>query len=360
MVGYNIYHRRDGRFEGRISRGKQKNGRRRFHYFFGKTREEVKKKIDAHRSQVAHSYSCDMTMGEIIKKWAMTVKHNIKESTAANYRMKLDKHILPVFSERRIDAITSDEIYSFIDSKLNSGLSSRYVADILVLLKTIFKYAVQVYHIQNPLTAVSTPKIEKTDIELLDDDQRGKLEQYIAENPNHTTLGIGLSMVTGIRVGELCALKWEDIDFKKRVMSVRKTIQRIQTPDCECKTKLIIAEPKSRSSKREIPLPECIIEFLEKFKGSAKEYVISGTDKPTEPRTMQYRFKSILKNAKLPSVHFHALRHMFATRCVKIGFDIKTLSELLGHSSVELTLKRYVHSSFERKIECMSLVSASF
>mgnify|MGYP003299096761 CR=1 FL=1 len=173
MTSYNIYHRRDGRFEGRVSRGKQKNGKRGFRYFFGRTREEVIKKIDVYRSDGV--CSCSLTMGEITEKWAITVKHSIKESPAANYRMKLDKHILPTFSAKKAETITSDEIYAFIDSKLSSGLSSRYVADILVLLKMIFKYAVQVYHIQNPLTAVSAPKIEKTEKEQLDDEQSSRL-----------------------------------------------------------------------------------------------------------------------------------------------------------------------------------------
>ena len=100
--------------------------------------------------------------------------------------------------------------------------------------------------------------------------------------------------------------------------------------------------------------------YLLKFKGGDNDFLLTGTEKPIEPRTMQYRFRTILKNAKLPSVHFHALRHMFASNCVKLGFDIKALSELLGHSSVEITLNRYVHSSFEQKKEYMKRIDISF
>lgn len=154
---------------------------------------------------------------------------------------------------------------------------------------------------------------------------------------NNATLGVALAMVTGIRIGELCALQWSDIDLEKRILTVRKTMQRIQLSG-EHGTKLVITEPKSETSKRKIPIPECIIEFLRSFQGKDDEYICSGTVRAVEPKTMQYRFARILKNVKLPLVHFHTLRHMFTTKCVKLGFDIKTLSEILGHSNVRITI----------------------
>ncbi len=359
MERFNIYHRRDGRYEGRISRGKRKNGKRRFQYFFGHSREEVQNKIELVCKQTMNG-NCDRTVGQIFSEWFQSIQHRVKESTAANYRMKAEKHVLPVFSDIKADAVTASDIYNFIESKQNFGLSNRYISDILIMMKAVFKYASRTYHFLNPLDGVTLPKQQKPEIELLDEKQQGKLQRYIAENPNHSTLGIALSMSTGIRIGELCALQWEDIDFEKRILTVRKTMQRIQTPDGETKTKLIIAEPKSESSKRKIPIPDCVVSILEEFKGKAKEYLVSGEENPVEPRTMQYRFASILKNVKLPSIHFHALRHMFASKCVKLGFDIKTLSEILGHSKVEITLNRYVHSSFEQKKQYMSRIAMAF
>ncbi len=166
-------------------------------------------------------------------------------------------------------------------------------------------------------------------------------------------------MSTGLRIGELCALKWDNIDLKKRILTGRSTIQRIQCSGGNTKTKIVVTEPKSESSMRSIPIPENMIDFLKEFKGTPDDYVLSGTEKPVEPRTMQYRFTKILKNVKLPSVHFHALRHIFASTCVELGFDVKALSELLGHSKVEITLNRYVHSSFERKREYMERLEFS-
>lgn len=359
MEQFNIYHRRDGRYEGRISRGKRKNGKRRFQYFFGHSREEVQDKMTAVRRQEFNG-NCSKTVGQIFSEWFQSIRHRVKESTAANYRMKAEKHVLPAFSDMNADAVTESDIYSFIESRQKSGLSNRYISDILIMMKSVYKYASRTYHFLNPLDGITLPKMQKSEIELLDETQQEKLQQYIAENPSNSTLGVALSMSTGIRIGELCALQWEDIDLEKRILTVRKTMQRIQTPDDEAKTKLIIAEPKSESSKRKIPIPDCVISMLEKFRGKGKEYLVSGEERPVEPRTMQYRFASILKNVKLPSVHFHALRHMFASKCVKLGFDVKTLSEILGHSKVEITLNKYVHSSFEQKKEFMSRITMSF
>lgn len=360
MKKYNIYFRKkDRRYEGRIYKGREKNGRRRFKYVFGRTRDEVCRKIDEISS--VHSVElCNKTFYQIFDEWYKSIKHSIKESTAANYFMKAQKHIIPFFMEKNIDAVTSSDIYDFIEQKKKIGLSSRYISDMVILMKSIFKYAVKIYHIFNPMDEVSLSHKKATEIKLLDNDEQCKLQQYIAENPNNTTLGIALCMSTGIRIGELCALTWSDIDTKKRILTVRKTIQRIQTPNEERKTKVIITEPKSESSKRCIPIPECMVSFLEKFKSRCNNYLISGNEKPVEPRTMQYRFSKILKNVKVSSVHFHSLRHIFASNCVKLGFDIKTLSEILGHSSVEITLNRYVHSSFEQKIEYMKRISFNF
>lgn len=163
-------------------------------------------------------------------------------------------------------------------------------------------------------------------------------------------------MYTGLRVGEVCALKWSDIDLEKSILTVNRTVQRIKTMNSACVTTISIGKPKSRSSMRQIPLPDFLADILNHFNHKNDSYVLSGSERIIEPRTMQYRFKSILKKANLPLINYHALRHMFATNCVKAGFDVKTLSELLGHCSVETALNRYVHSSMERKAECMRLL----
>lgn len=356
----NLYYRKDGRWEGRISRGKKKNGKRKFQYIISRNKEDVISRINMIRQSEQNYQSCYKTLDTVFYEWFNTVKYHIKESTASNYRMKAEKHILPSFGEKLIDSITQKDIYNFIDQKRKDRLSDRYIADIIILIKGIFKYSVKTYHIFNPMEGLVLPKRKNTEIQLLDSSEQSKLQEYISKNQNLGTLGTALSYSTGIRIGELCALQWKDIDFEKRILTVRKTIQRIQCKGGEKRTKLIITDPKSDSSKRKIPIPDCIMSFLYQFKGNPDDYLLSGFEKPIEPRTMQYRFSRILKNAKLPSVHFHALRHIFASTCVKLGFDIKTLSEILGHSSVEVTLNRYVHSSFEQKKEYMKRLQFSF
>lgn len=136
-------------------------------------------------------------------------------------------------------------------------------------------------------------------------------------------------------------------------LSVNRTVQRIYNGKS---SKVYVGAPKSKSSVRMIPLPKVVSEMLKKYSHNRSGYVLSGSERFVEPRTLQYRFKSFLKKAELPSINFHSLRHMFATNCIKLGFDVKTLSEILGHSSVEVTLNRYVHSSMERKRECMQML----
>ncbi|MBQ8349874.1 MAG: site-specific integrase [Ruminococcus sp.] len=353
----NIYQRRDGRFEGRISRGKRSNGTRRFQYFFGKTEEDVREKMAKERRKKSNF---PLTVTQLFSEWHSSIKHKVKESTAANYYLKANKHILPAFGDKSAESIEDTEIYAFIESKQKVGLSNRYISDMLIVMKSMFKYAVRTYHIYNPMEYIKMPRAKNPEITLLDENEQAKLKEYIGHNQNKATLGVALSMTTGIRIGELCALQWKDINLEKRILTVSKTMQRVQIQGSDKKTKLVITEPKSESSRRKIPIPKGMIAFLEKFKGKDSDYILSGKEKPIEPRSMQYRFQKILKNVKLPSVHFHALRHIFVSTCVKLGFDVKALSELLGHSTVELTLNRYVHSSFEQKIKYMERLAVNF
>lgn len=360
MYKGSTYKRKDNRWEARIWMGRDENGKIKYHSFYGKTREEAEYKMLLAQQSAEQEYAVtEMTIKELSEEWLQVMSSRLKESTKSNYRMKLEKHIIPALGEKQCCLLKTKEVYIFIEQKMKCGLSSRYVSDILVLLKSIFRYASREYHIRNILSEIVMPKKNKPDIEILNKTQQKNLESYIAENPSLNTLGIAVSVYTGLRIGEICALQWSDVDFEKRILIVRKTIQRIQNFDGNSKTKLIVTEPKSTKSHREIPIPDCLISLLEKFRGGKESYVLSGTKKPVEPRTMQYRFKKILENAGLPSVHFHSLRHLFATNCVALGFDIKTLSEILGHSSVEITLNLYVHSSMERKRMCMNLISAS-
>ena len=362
MRNVGVYQRSDGRTEARIPIGTGENGKPKFRYILRQSRDTVLEAVEELLSEMRSQKSaiCSLSFGTVFEERYLRTKHKVKKSTAANYRLKADKHILPWFGDKTVSSITSDAVYHFMDEKKETGLSLRYIADIVILLKSAFKYAVRTYHIDNPMDGITMPKCKKPEVQIIDEQLDKQLQDYIAAHENNTTLGVALTMSARLRIGELCALTWADIDLEKRILMVRKTMQRIQCQEGGSKTKLIITDPKSESSKRDIPIPECMIGMLQKYKADKGAYLLSGTEKPVEPRTMQYRFAAILKKAGLPSVHFHALRHGFATRCVKLGFDIKALSELLGHSSVEITLNRYVHSSFEQKQDYMSRVKFDF
>lgn len=353
--GENIYKRKDGRWEGRYKVGYNDLGIAKYRSIYGKSYQSVKEKLSALKAAPAPiNSSGKLTVKELFEEWLSAVRLKVKVSTYANYRMKADKHILPEFSGLRYEQLTVQMLHSFIENKLKIGLSAKYVSDIVIVFKSMAKYISRVHGFGNPLADVILPKVTRTEMNLFSDSQQKQLCRYLLKNPNKTSICILLSLYTGLRIGEICGLKWDDIDFEKSILTVRRTVQRIRTGIHG--TKLIVDTPKSHSSQRSIPIPAFIIDMLRKFRSSENFYILSGNTKVTEPRTMQRKFKSILKKAELPSINYHSLRHMFATNCIQLGFDVKTLSEILGHAAVETTLNRYVHSSLERKTQCMNLL----
>ena len=349
------YLRKDGRWESRLSLGAV-NGKRQSKSFYGRTREEAETKLmKAVISQTAPVIT-EMSVKELCSEWLTVSKNRVKQSTLANYRMKIEKHIIPFFGDQVCSELTSKSAYIFIQEKLNSGLSPRYVTDIMVLLKTIFKYARREYGLPDPFADIAMPKCPKRETRLLTADEQKKLKAYLNAHRNPITLGITLALAMGLRVGELCGLMWQDIDFRKRTVTVRRTIQRVTVHDGERNTAVIVSPPKSHTSAREIPIPAGVFLLLKTMRSADDHYIMSDETKPAEPRKMQYHFARILKMLHLTSVHFHSLRHAMATNAIGLGFDVKTLSEILGHSRIELTMQLYVHSDMDRKRRCMDKI----
>lgn len=354
--GLNIYKRKDGRWEGRYKSGYTSEGKVKYTSVYGKSYLTVKAVLEEKRFNANKGIvSCSSTIGELLGVWLSDLKNRIKETTHSNYQMKLQKHILPSFSGMKYDMLTAERLNLFIRSKLDSGLSEKYVSDIAVMLKTFVKYCSRTFGYANRIENVTLPKSRAVNEKpLLKSSEQQKLRYALIKSNSLSDLGILIASATGVRIGELCGLKWSDIDFEKSIMTVRRTVQRIQNVGRKG-TRLIIGTPKSTASKREIPLPDFMLQYLRKAYAIGDNYILSNSDKPIEPRTMQYRFKSLLKRLNLSQVNFHQLRHQFATGCIEAGVDVKTLSEILGHSSVEMTLNRYVHSSTERKRACMKM-----
>jgi len=353
--GFNIYKRKDNRWEGRFKR--PDTGK--LGYVYGKTYNEARKKVMDSLKEPIVTRKCGFTVKELFELWLCRVRHKVKDSSYANYLTKLELHIFPAFGSVNFDALTSKHIDDFVHEKLSNGrigggrLSVKYVSDMVVLFKSLGKFAEREYGCNNPIKNASSPKTRRKELIIPPKNEQKALSDYLLKNPTPRNLGILLCLFTGIRLGELCALRWADIDFSEKTVAINKTVQRVKRFDGKSRTELVINSPKSEKSNRVIPLQGFILKLLSKQKKSPNCYILSGTDKLIEPRLMQYYFESLLKKAKLPSINFHSTRHIFATNCLAYGFDVKTLSEILGHATVELTLNRYVHSSKERQRECM-------
>jgi len=353
--GENIYKRKDGRWEGRIKIST--NGKNKYKSVYGKTYNAVKVKILNFRAEITNPKNeNDKTIDSLFDEWFGSIKYTVKTSTFYNYKMKAEKHIIPEFGKYKYTALEPSMINSFVSRKISSGLSPGYVCDIIAVFNAMSRHVSKIYGLKNIIAETTVPRVKSKELALLSDEQQKVLCKNLMNKVTGTSLCILLSLFTGLRIGEVCCLTWSDINFINNTITINKTVQRVYNPDTSS-THLSIDEPKSKSSKRIIPIPSFLLEILKNHQSDENDYILSGDTRTTEPRTLQRRFKTILKNSGLPDIHYHSLRHMFATNCLQLGFDIKTLSEILGHSSVEITLKLYVHSSLERKIECMNLLN---
>ena len=359
-TGITITKRKDGRYVGKFIAEYADNGKAQYHYVYGKTYEEAESKVLIGR-EIATRYLSGryITVSKVSREWLNAVVNRVKESTLANYQNKFEKHILPEFGDIPCADLTAGRINAFINKKLADGLSASYVRDIFTVFKTMLKYAQEEYGFRLSLKNVVLPKAERKQVEKISDTEQKKLVSYLKANMSLTAFGILLSLFMGLRIGELCGLKWEDVDFRNKILHIRRTVQRISSANGNRKTKIVISAPKSATSFREIAIPDMLMKYFEMFRDEADHFILSGADKPVEPRTMQYRYKKILQSAEVESHNYHKLRHTFATNSAEKGFNVKALSAVLGHSSVTLTLNRYIHPdrTYERRLMnmCMQL-----
>ena len=367
--GENIYKRKDGRWEGRYIKARTPEMKPVYGYVYAKSYREVKAKLHAAScSQIAclsEPQSADL-FGVMAQEWMDSTRLHIKESTANKYRNLLDSYILPFCGSQPLSSFS----YDYIDKhcqrlllkggKSGKGLSPKTVSDTLSVIRSILKYAnKRGKAVPCDGTNVQIKQTHK-EMRVLSKMEQDKLCQYIISKPNTYNLGILLCLFTGLRVGEICALRWSDISFSERVIYVHQTLQRVQDKSIsEKKTKVVISTPKSSCSIRYIPLPAALIKMLEPVRADPTTFVLTNSNtRFTEPRTMQNRFKAALKEAQIEPANFHALRHTFATRCIELGFDVKSLSEILGHATVNITMNRYVHPTLELKKENMKKLSS--
>lgn len=296
------------------------------------------------------------TVREIATAWKEYKRPYVKQSTMAAYVLILENHVLPCFGDS--DSLHEQVVQAFVLQKLESGLSVKTVKDILIVLKMVMKFGVKnewisyyEWDIKYPTTSANKA------IEVLSVANHRKILNYIQNHFTFTGLGVYISLSTGLRIGEICALKWSDINVEEGTITVSRTIERIYIIEGEKKhTELIISTPKTKNSCREIPMSKELLAMIKPLKKvvNADFFVLTNDERPTEPRTYRNHYHQLMKRLDIPRIKYHGLRHSFATRCIESKCDYKTVSALLGHANISTTLNLYVHPNMEQKKRCIT------
>lgn len=372
--GENIYKRKDGRWEARYIKQHSSDGKAIYGYLYAKSYREVKAKLLNRMNSYKESDE-EAKQGNIqpysflaaAEGWMSSLTPHVKVSTLNRYRNLLELYINPKIGSQELDEITDTVIETHCRELLQhgkqdgTGLSPKTVSDVLAVIRSVMRFASQN---GSDISCDGRGIRIKQSAKRLRVFSRAEQEQLchcLLSQPDGCNMGILVCLFTGLRIGEICALKWSDISIPDQTIHVQRTMQRVQDSDGTSKTKIIISSPKSACSIRSIPVPDELFELILSYGADKSGYFLTNSEaKFIEPRSMQYRFKKILKESNIMDANFHVLRHTFATRCVEAGFDVKSLSEILGHSSVNLTMNRYVHPSMDLKKENMQRLSALF
>ena len=294
-------------------------------------------------------------IGQIADLWKADKKQFVKKSTYAAYSLIVDTHILPAFGDKT--NVGEKDVQEFVLQKLNGGLSQKTIKDMLIVLRMILKFgAKKNYCAYTPFDVIFPTDRERQELEVLSITNQKKIMRYVEENFTFRNLGIFVCLSTGMRIGKICALTWDDIDTENGVIHIRKTLQRIYIRENEIRrTELVIDSPKTATSIRDIPMTKDLLSVLKPLRKVVNEqyFVLTNDITPTEPRTYRNYYKKLLAKLEIPPIKFHGLRHSFATRCIESHCDYKTVSVILGHSNISTTLNLYVHPNYEQKKKCI-------
>lgn len=352
-----IRKRKDGRWEGRFRSFDSPSGKYKYISVYGHTFTECKLKLESKRENTDLGVVSQTKFSEILYMWLDANRIKIKKSSATKYLNMIERHIIP-----ELGGLTSNELNStlfnrFLEKKMTDGridgcggLSPSYVKTIAVIIESAIKYGQSEGHCDYLRMPLIKPQLNKKEVKIFQHDALSVLEKNLLTDTDTTKLGVYTVLKTGMRLGEICALRWSDVDLTDNTIKIRNTVTRIRKFGEERGSELIIDRAKTESSLRTVPISSALLRVLLKMKEqSVSQYVISDSDSFLSPRTFEYRYKKLLKKCGIEQLNFHALRHTFATKCIESGMDAKTLSELLGHAGVTLTLNTYVHSSLEKK-----------
>jgi len=357
--GENIYKRKDGRWEARYIKRRQPDGKIQYGYCYGKTYREAKQKVSDAKIALASGpfesrCSRKHTLADFCDEWLCVNRDNIKQSSYVKYNNMIEKHVKPALGDNSVHSLSTAAIEEFAHQLLHvEKLSAKTVKDILIMLHTIIKYMSKQLSYDIRTIEFVYPKISNSEMRVLSQEEQTSFVNYLMEDMDECKFGVFMALLTGMRLGELCALRWGNISLEEQTVKVKYTMQRLKSAgeNKKNKTEIVLSEPKTSTSSRIIPLTDYTANVCKIFHCSDPDaFILTGnSDRFIEPRLMQYKLKKYTSECGLDGVHFHTLRHTFATRCVEVDFEIKTLSEILGHASPHITLERYVHSSIELK-----------
>lgn len=364
IKGENIYKRKDHRWEARYIREYRADGSIRYGYCYGKTYREAKQKLAEAQSKKLvpkkqPTPRGHLTLACFCDEWLQLCRSRVKESTLVKYNGFVEKHIKPRLGFYAVSELSTVLVEQFGHQLLcRDGLSAKTVRDILTVLHGVLRYVA--YQLPDAVPAIQMvyPHSTKKAIRVLSKEEQQRLVDHLLKDRDPCKFGVLLTLMTGMRIGELCALRWRDISLEDKAVRICATMLRIKDldPQSPTKTKVIISAPKSSCAIRFIPLTDQAAALCDGYRCADQEaFVLTGSRESfLEPRTLQYRFRKYISDCGLDGVHFHTLRHTFATRCVEVDFEIKTLSEIMGHSSPKITLERYIHASEQLKRDNMS------
>lgn len=373
--GDHIRKRKDGRWEGRYGRYEIDKGRTIYISVYGKSYAEVKVKLKKAEENNPATECCPdnsrmeeepcIKVSDVAQIWLHEMERTLKYSTFVKYKMVYEKHLKTVIGDQNLCVTDGAKLEELIETYLehcyskNIIISESLKKSIFCVINHILEYAERKYKICFPKLKRSKKGFHSPkNTEIFSEAEQEALVKYLLDQSDIARIGIYICLSTGLRLGEICALKWENINLKQRTIRVERTVKRITVEGETTKTILMETSPKSIHSIREIPISDQLADYLKRY-GNQFGYLLCG-DKPMEPRTYEKKLKAYLKACGIRNHTFHSLRHTFATNCINSGADIKTVSELLGHCSVQITLDKYVHPSMKEKRSCMEKLSAAY
>ena len=365
--GENIFKRKDGRWEARYIKGYELSGKAKYGFCYGKSYKEAKEKATKCKAALLAGKPMPQTGARhrftfFCDEWLRLRKSKVRESTYIKYNTVLEKYIKPKLGGFFPLGITTGIVDDFTQELLfEDELAVKTVHDILVMLHGVLKYTAVQFPVLFPAIEINYPKESRKEMRVLSRDEQERFVKYLLTDTDACKFSVLLMLLSGMRIGELCALQWGNINIREQTIRITATLQRLHDTalTSENHTRIVIGAPKSDTSLRTIPITDYAAGLCRQFETrNTAAYVLTGTEKYMEPRTLQYRIEKYTRECGLEGVHAHTLRHTFATRAVEVGFEIKSLSEVLGHANTSITLERYVHSSMDLKRANMDKLTA--